>query len=455
MMLLTWRGSEKSSMAIKFPILMVAFLLVSGVALMPAWAREVADNSEAQGVHPMEEFGEEGRHQPPPPVPTEQSPFFRDAIFKAQLRSFYYDTVQKGSPQNLALATGGSVSFNSGYMNDRFAIGAKLYTSQPLYAPSGEGGTNILQANQSGYTVLGQAYLEAKLDQHLTANLGRKGVDTPFINTNDNRMTPNTFEGGVLQGLHDNPETGTRFTYGGGYISKMKNWTSTTFESMSRAAGAEVNRGVVVAGANFKSKEFSLGAVNYYCDDIINIFYTETSYKMRLAHDTTLKLGGQYGNQRSTGSHLLMGESFATHMAGLKADLGVGSALLSLSYNNTGSDAAMQSPWGSYPSYNNVQVQTFSNANESSVMLRAAYDFASHGWEGLSASVLNVHGYGVKAPNYNKNETDVDIKWASSSGVMRGTSLRLRYAHVDWRGSDAPSSLDNIRLIFNYDFPRP
>ena len=35
-----------------------------------------------------------------------------------------------------------------------------------------------------------------------TANLyvGRKGFDTPFINRNDIRMTPNTFEAIVFQG---------------------------------------------------------------------------------------------------------------------------------------------------------------------------------------------------------------------------------------------------------------
>jgi len=41
---------------------------------------------------------------------------------------------------------------------------------------------------------------------------------------------------------------------------------------MSRDAGANVDRGVAVVGLNFSQGPFSIGAIDYYSDDIINIF---------------------------------------------------------------------------------------------------------------------------------------------------------------------------------------
>ena len=97
---------------------------------------------------------------------------------------------------------------------------------------------------------------------------------------------------------------------------------------MSKVAGASVERGVYVAGANVDGKDFSLGAINYYSNDVINIFYTEGKYALALADGYTLKLAAQYSDQRSTGDDLLTGQSFSTHQWGIKGDMNLGAALL-------------------------------------------------------------------------------------------------------------------------------
>ena len=65
---------------------------------------------------------------------------------------------------------------------------------------------------------------------------------------------------------------------------------------------ASVDRGVYVAGANVKQGALSFGAIDYYSDDIINIFYTEGSYAVPLPGDAKLKLSAQFSDQRSTGA---------------------------------------------------------------------------------------------------------------------------------------------------------
>jgi len=51
---------------------------------------------------------------------------------------------------------------------------------------------------------------------------------------------------------------------------------------------------VYVAGANYAHQDISIGAINYYSDDIINTFYTEAKYTLPGTVGNRLTLGGQY-----------------------------------------------------------------------------------------------------------------------------------------------------------------
>jgi hypothetical protein len=212
---------------------------------------------------------------------------------------------------------------------------------------------------------------------------------------------------------------------------------------------------VYVAGANFVGKDLTIGAVNYYSDDIINIFYTEGKYTMPLTGGYTLKLAAQFTDQRSTGDELLTGSEFSTNQWGVKGDLVLGSATLTLAYTDTADGADMRNPWSGYPGYTSVQVLDFNRADESAIMLRGAYDFSRQGPKGLSAYALWVHGSGREAPFNDEDEVDLNLQWTpDKEGALRGMSFRVRYAYMTQRGDGDPSQQD-FRIIVNYDFPRP
>src|SRR5438093_13351662 len=80
------------------------------------------------------------------------------------------------------------------------ALGATVYQSEPRYAPDERDGTTLQAPGQNGYTILGEFYAELRIVKDVGITVGAKGYDTPFINRNDTRMTPNTFEAIVLQG---------------------------------------------------------------------------------------------------------------------------------------------------------------------------------------------------------------------------------------------------------------
>jgi len=52
-------------------------------------------------------------------------------------------------------------------------------------------------------------------------------------------MTPNTFEGYTVHGAFGEGKTGPGFTYGAGYVPKIKERNSDEFIYMSEAAGAK------------------------------------------------------------------------------------------------------------------------------------------------------------------------------------------------------------------------
>ena len=391
---------------------------------------------------------------PPPETPAQRSPFFHDATFAAQLRTYYLHREKYDNSHSEAWALGGAFKFTSGYVADLFRMGAVLYTSQPLYAPDDRDGTLLLKPGQDGYTVLGQIYGEFKFSDQLFGAIGRKEYDTPYINRNDTRMTPNTFEGITVYGRSGGKDGAPEWRYGGGFISKIKERNSEDFVWMSRDAGANVDRGVYLAGVSYKQGDASIGAINYYSDDIINIFYTEAKYAMPLPGGSKLGLAAQYSDQRSTGDDLLTGGDFRAHQWGVKADLGIGAATLTLAYTDTSTSSGMRSPWSGYPGYTSVQVEDFFRAGESAVLFKAAYDFSRHGAQGLSAYALYVHGSGVTAPAFNEDEWDLNLQWTpDKAGPLRGLSFRMRYSQVKQRGGGDPDIKD-FRFIVNYDFPR-
>jgi len=436
-------------------------LILSVGGMAPAQGADQSGNSVEQGTTPMDEIDlsspQPGQVVIPPSEQPEKKrfPFFDDTTVKGQLRTFFMFRDNYDHSINEAWAIGGSVALQTGYLADRLRAGAVFYTSQPLYAPDDRDGTLLLAPGQDGYSVLGQLYGELKIIDGLFAAVGTKEYDTPYINKNDIRMTPNTFEAITMYGKAGGTDGSPKWRYGGGYFTKIKERNSDSFQWMSVDAGATAHRGVIAAGANVDWKGASLGVIDYYSDDIINIGYTEGKVALPLREGASVKLSAQFTDQRSTGNDLLTGTSFASNQWGLKSDVVLGPSTLTVAFTDNAKGADVQNPWSGYPGYTSVQVKDFNRAGETAVMLRGAYDFTSLGWTGVSAYVLWVHGSGVIAPNYNQDETDLNLQWTpDKTGSLRGLSFRTRYAYINQRGGGSPNMQD-IRFIMNYDFPRP
>src|SRR5213596_369014 len=324
----------------------------------------------------------------------------KDTKFELNLRTFYFDRSDFSGAEKQAWAIGGWLGVKTGYFLDHIALGARVYTSIPIYAPDDRDGTLPLAPGQNGYTVLGEFYAELRIVKDLGITVGAKGYDTPFINRNDTRMTPNTFEAIVLQGRtelgksssdaavtadgvglsKDEKEVAVptptpaqdvaSIKYGLGYFYAIKERNDSEFVSMAQDAGADIQHGVWSAGALYEKGKFNIGAIEYYCEDIIHIAYGETGFELPLATDWRLRFAGQYVDQGSVGDNELQGHSFSGHQFGIKVELPIKKALFTAAFTHAWGTASLQNPWSGYPGYTSVQVQDFNRAGESAFLLR-------------------------------------------------------------------------------------
>ena len=381
----------------------------------------------------------------------------RDTTLSVQLRSFDLDRDNFNTSQSEAWTLGGSAGFKTGYFANLAAVGVTGYTSQRLYGPLDKDGTKLLQPGQAPYSTIGELYAQFRLTNEISAIAGRKGFDTPFINTQDSLMTPNTFVVYALQGVAGSPDDSRAVHFGAGYVDKIKPRNAQDFESMATAAGAPtgVTRGVYLAGANYKDGPLSIGAVEYYSADIIDITYTELKYAVPLARRVSLRFGVQYTDQRSTGGDLLTGKSFATHQYGLKAEIGNGPALFTVARTVTaigtvdnGSGTDLRNPWGGYPGYTAVQIENFYRAGEDATLLRAAYNFPR--FTGLSVYGLFVKGTTPDvAREYAQREYDFNLQWDPRIPALKNLTFRMRYGHVA-QGGPTDQHENELRLILYY-----
>ena len=411
---------------------------------------EQQQTSTEQGQTPLDEsFGERTHAEW---VRETRRQAWKDTKWDVQLRSYYLDREKYDDSESEAWALGGSIGLKTGYFRERFAMGATAYTSQRLHGPDDKDGTLLLQPGQHGYTVLGELYGEFLINPKTRLSFGRRGIDTPYLNRNDSRMTPNTFEAITLQGLYGGDGAG-EWRVGGGYFDEIKERNSDEFVSMATDAGAPlgIERGVYALGANYKLGELSIGAINYYSDDIINIFYTEGKYGAALSDNSKLSFALQYSDQGATGDHLLRGADFNSDAWGAKADLSVGGALFTTAYTSASGDTNMQAPWSGYPGYTSVQVEDFNRNGEDAWMLRAGYTFQSV--PGLSLYGLYVDGSDPVSPTeYSREEMDFNLQWAPPEGTLKGLMVRLRYADVS-QNDPGNTSLQDLRIMVYYDPP--
>jgi len=413
---------------------------------------------------------------PPPPSPTlleslflpakqalqesDLPSFLKDTDLKVHFRTYYFNRTNPNETVNEAWAFGGWITYTSGWLLDTFQMGASLYGSTPFYAPNDRDGTTLLQPGQKGYYVPAEAWGALRFEDYALLKGYRQQVDQTYINPQDNRMTPNTFQGVTLGG-----KVGW-FQYLGGYLWEIKPRNSDEFVSMSQQAGAQnTNDGVGLIGFKMTPLEgLRFNVSNQYGVNTFNTLYGEAEYLWKINEDWKLRFGAQITDQRAVGDALLAASNgskfWALQAGGARVQAMYGDLMLTLGFSITGRGNTVQTPWGSFPGYLSLIQQDFDRAGEHAVLVGAAYDFKAF-VPGLSGNFNFAWGQdainpsnGRNAPNEAEYDFTADyrpefkVPWFLN-GLMKGLWFRARSAILDQQNANTLGY--QFRLIINWD----
>lgn len=395
------------------------------------------------------------------PVSEFQRAFFDEATFTLHIRSYlldrYDDPDSSSTSDPAAWALGGWLGYETAWIGDILKFGVVGYTSQPLWAPEDREGSLLLKQDQDGYSVLGQAYAALKFEEQVLT-LYRQTVNQPEVNLQDNRMTPNTFEGGSLKG-----ELGP-ISYYAGMLSAMKKRNADEFINIAGAADSDIdeNSYMYLGGLEFSPIEDLKARTSLYVvPNLLASSYSDAVWTHGLTDETKLRLSGQFMIQSGIGDELLDAEvgEVDAWMAGIKGDFIFGGLTLTAGYTVNGEDNGWQAPYGSWPGYTGMIVEDFNRAEEQAVLVGATFDFASVGAEGLVFTALAAFDLHVGDGQQEQQEYDftADYRFTSLSESAEWDWLsplwvRARYALVE--KDEAPGKSDqrdDFRIIVNYE----
>ncbi len=378
-------------------------------------------------------------------------PFFADTHLEVRFRTYYLRKdrafpVLGDDGLSEAWAMGGSISYRSGWLADLLRFELEGFTSQPIVAPDARDDTFLLAPGQDGYGVLGIA--NARIRYEGIALTGfRQHLDLPYVNRQDNRMTPNTFEAITLE----KPEGEYRFSAGYAWTIKLRN--SDEFESFTEALGLSQDRGFAHGAVVWVPREeLQMGALVGIFPDVVAGLYSEISFAHDVADGVEARIDGQFTYQWEIGEDLA-GDLFDdTWTLGIRGSTSYAGAVFRLGFSITGPNPNL-SPFGTNPSYVDLMQRTFNAEDEKALLASVSYDFSSLGAEGLSAILNFVAGFdgerlGVRSDS---REIDLTLDYKVRGGWLESFWLRVRGSWL--QDDEASRDGSDVRVILRYDFP--
>ena len=378
-------------------------------------------------------------------------PFFADTQLEARFRSYYLRKDRTTDALSEAWAMGGSVHYHSGWLADAFSVELEGFTSQPIVADEDRGETTLLEPIQEGYNALGIA--NAKLRHRGLVLTGyRQYLDLPYLNRQDSRMTPNTFESLTLA----KPEGELRFSTG--YTWKIKPRNSDDFVSMTESLGLDKKRGLAHGGIVWDPDEdFHIGAIAGVLPDVSAGFYTELGFVRNLTDQIEARIDTQFTYRHSIGDELLADEPTEAWNLGIRGSSSWRGAVFRLGVSVTSPDGSVKNRFGSNPSYVDLMQRAFNLPDEKALLASVSYDFAGIGVDGLTVIANFVAGFDGKLEAGRRDSQEIDvtldyrIKRGLLEGFLEGFWLRLRGSFLTDDAADRDGT--DFRVIVRYDFP--
>ena len=169
------------------------------------------------------------------------------------------------------------------------------------------------------------------------------------------------------------------------------------------------SRDVANHGATFAG--LSLVAMDYNVQDFVNAGFVQAEYNFMLSKGVpNWIVGANVVGQQSVGANLLTGISFRTYQASVKAQMLYAGWTLFVVGSTTVQQSQTYAPFGTSPSYLEMQEVSFNSANEKAIGGSIAYDFGAVGLSGVSAGAWYARGWDAINPSTNAG-IPIGVSW--------------------------------------------
>jgi hypothetical protein len=376
---------------------------------------------------------------------------FKDGKVSGQIRGgyLYAEPKLEGHPSPYSTAAGGQLKFETGKWYG-FDIGAAFYTSHAIDALSGERSdgkfNDELSSDAGHYDLLAEAYLDYSYERFKIRG-GRQLIDTPYADSDDIRMTPNTFEGAMATYGYDD------FNFIAAWLNR---WQGPDAGSYAFVDLLEDGNGIAVLALTYEKDDLEGSLWYYRADKTADVFYGTISDGYEFTNGMTLKGALQIGDQSEIDNSGIDGTIY-----GAMAELGYGGWTVGFAYDQLRADEDKEyfGGFGGGVGFVNMFEMTAGvfTSHQSAKGWKAtiAYDFSKLGVDGLS--IEYDFGNFKGDIEHEANEHNLMITYAPSDNW----DLELVYDRIedvdmnigeDESGNPVDYSLDRVLVRANYNF---
>jgi hypothetical protein len=425
--------------------------------------------------------------------------FLEDSKASVSSRTLYFDNnVREGyrASDQEETATGLKFDYISGFTQGTvgFGLDAQAVVGIGLgggishhsastansFVPTDTDGSSVSNWGRVGANVKARfSKTELKLGNALAPNL-------PILVSNDGRLLPQAFEGGILTSKDlDN------VTFTAGQLTQAIGRASSDWGDLSVNGGAKGSDEFRFAGADWKvTKDLTL---QYYYANLTDYYkqhFLGLVHVYQIADNQSFKTDLRYFDSSSDGKNGDTGYVFNnnggyaknanevdnktwsamfTYTLGGNAfmvghqQIGDDGGFVNLSQGSVRKDNGFGRLDGnggsSFYLFTDSMIAQFNRAGTNTTFGQYSYDFAKVGVPGLKAAIAYLHGDDIKGVGatagreFSEWERDMRVDYVIQSGPLKGFGTTLR--HGTYRGDNdlaGSTNTDQTRLIFNYTY---
>lgn len=415
--------------------------------------------------------------------------FIGDSKSSLTLRNYYFDQNTKNTTNNAGEASewgqGFIFNYSSGFTDGTVGFGVDAVGMLGVRLDGGgrrgkdgvdrtPGQLFPLESDNSAVDDFSKGGLTGKVRFSKTeARIGTLMPKLPILTSNDGRLLPQMFEGGMITSNEiDN------LTLTAGQIEHATSRASSNSTGLSVDGGSQASNKFYFAGGDWKvtkdltAQYYYANLEDYYQQHFAGLGHSlalgEGTFKTDLRYFRTTsdgKNGNEAGRDAGYSANTTFGDGTGeidnnTWSAAFTYSLG--SHALMLGHQRVSDDSNfVQLNQGGIEGSSGASVylltdrlnNSFTRAGERTTFGQYTYDFASLGVPGLKASLAYLKGTNIQRADGSQNkewERDLALDYVFQEGTLKGLGLAWRNGML--RG-DAATDTDQNRLIVSYTIP--